>query len=506
MSNHSLLFLSLQEMFQIFGVSDSIQYISVYSFFIGWLSILILIYIMMTQTVFFTIKIITHFIFLFSFILPLISFAIVHSSFFNKARTATHAASGVFMLLFFLYRFMGQPPAILSFWQRISLMIVLFPGPLVHGSRLIASYQSGGRDNTLLGLRLMMTTSYGGVTLFECCIINIINAFIYFCIGWYLNQVWPGKYIGISMVDVIMNISGEIGITKPWYFPVTSVMHYLQKSHPAESDKNDKSFEDPSRFEPVKLHGNPEPFLKARGLRKRFQSRESSLFSETEYFDAVKGVDLDIYPSEIYVLLGHNGAGKTTLINMMIGMIQSTSGTVSICGKDLNTQSLQARESLGYCPQHDILYDFMTVYEHLMMFGIMKGLSLNELKMDIEEILEVLKITGKKHSRASTLSGGQKRRLSLAIALIGRSKVLFLDEPSSGMDPYTRRALWDILQRIKIGRSIIFTTHSMEEADVLGTRIGIMAQVSFYYFSLFFSLVLSFLSIYILPFSFATLG
>ncbi|KAJ4444283.1 hypothetical protein ANN_06075, partial [Periplaneta americana] len=191
---------------------------------------------------------------------------------------------------------------------------------------------------------------------------------------------------------------------------------------------------------------------------------------------AVKDLTLNMYEGHITVLLGHNGAGKTTTMSMLTGMITPTSGTALIGGYDVRTDIHMVRESLGLCPQHNVLFEDLTVREHLYFFGKMKGLSGTALETEIRKYVSLLDLEPKEHSQCQTLSGGMQRKLAAGVALCGGSKIVLFDEPTSGLDPAARRALWDLLQAEKEGRTILLTTHFMDEADLLGDRIAIMAD------------------------------
>lgn len=175
------------------------------------------------------------------------------------------------------------------------------------------------------------------------------------------------------------------------------------------------------------------------------------------------------------VLLGHNGAGKTTLIDIISGHNQKTSGLVRIDGYNIDSHPSEARRRVGFCPQFDVLFERLTVEEHLFFYGIVKG-ARDELKQEIEELLVQSGLDVHRRKLSKALSGGYKRKLSLAIAMIAKSKVLILDEPTSGMDPESRRKVWDFLQLIRHDRLILMTTHHMEEADALGDRIAVMSS------------------------------
>jgi len=193
---------------------------------------------------------------------------------------------------------------------------------------------------------------------------------------------------------------------------------------------------------------------------------------------AVDGLNLNIYQNEIFALLGHNGAGKSTTISILTGLYEATSGEVIYDGENIleADQMIEFRKKLGICPQNDVLFADLTVQEHLEMFSIFKGIENENIHSEVKKILSEIYMENKKNTLAKFLSGGEKRKLSIAIALIGGSQIVFLDEPSSGMDITSRRNLWEILKKCTNDRIIVLTTHYMEEAAVLGNRIGIMSN------------------------------
>lgn len=191
---------------------------------------------------------------------------------------------------------------------------------------------------------------------------------------------------------------------------------------------------------------------------------------------AVNDLSLTMYNSQIFALLGHNGAGKTTTISMLTGMIDITSGSAKIGSYDVQTEMETIRKSLGVCPQHDILFGDLTVKEHLELFATFKGMNPKEIPDAVEKIIADLDFIEKKNYLSKNLSGGQKRKLSVGIAFIGGSKIILLDEPTSGMDTSARRHIWEILKNYKQDKIVILTTHFMDEADFLGDRIAIMGE------------------------------
>jgi len=186
---------------------------------------------------------------------------------------------------------------------------------------------------------------------------------------------------------------------------------------------------------------------------------------------------LEIKKNEFFGLLGPNGAGKSTLIKILCGISDQTFGEVFIQGieKNLNLEKIQLE--IGYCPQFPLLFEDLSVESNLLFYSRMKGIPRNFENENLKKILKKVKLNSLgSNSIVSSLSGGMKQRLSLAIALVGNPSVLLLDEPTSDLDPTSKRAMWDILSEIKQNKSIILTTHSLEEADVLCDRIGIISH------------------------------
>ena len=178
-------------------------------------------------------------------------------------------------------------------------------------------------------------------------------------------------------------------------------------------------------------------------MNKTFQSGPSLSCTSTS-FTAVNGVSYAI-DGELLCMLGHNGAGKTTTINMLTGMLPITSGDAYVFGHSAKYDMDSIREIMGICPQHDILWDQLTGKEHLQLFAGLKGMNPDEIEEEANKRLEQVELLHVANVQAQAYSGGMKRRLSLAIALIGDPKVVFLDEPTTGMDPVTRRSVWNMI-------------------------------------------------------------
>jgi ABC-2 type transport system ATP-binding protein len=203
-------------------------------------------------------------------------------------------------------------------------------------------------------------------------------------------------------------------------------------------------------------------------------SNISKAFGATQ---AVDDVSLEIHPGEAFGLLGPNGAGKTTTLSMMVGLLTPDSGTVLI--DDQNPADAAVRENIGIAPQALSLYEELTALENLKFFGQLYKQSATNLKQRIEWSLEFASLTDRRNDLVKTFSGGMKRRLNMAIALIHDPQVILFDEPTVGVDPQSRNHIFDCIEKLKSeGRTIIYTTHYMEEAQRLCDRIAIMDQGS----------------------------
>nr|WP_010175949.1 ATP-binding cassette domain-containing protein [Bacillus coahuilensis] len=204
-----------------------------------------------------------------------------------------------------------------------------------------------------------------------------------------------------------------------------------------------------------------EIMVNVEGLVKRYGS-----------FTAVKGIHFQVHTGEIFGLLGPNGAGKTTTIEMLVGLRKPDGGTATLSGYDVQTQVNQVKEVIGVQLQSTSLFELLKVEEILHLYA-----SFYPSHIDINKLIEDMLLTEKRNARIKGLSGGQKQRLAIALALIHNPHIVFLDEPTTGLDPQARRTLWDIVKRLKEqGKTVLLSTHYMDEAHVLCDRIGIMDQ------------------------------
>ena len=210
--------------------------------------------------------------------------------------------------------------------------------------------------------------------------------------------------------------------------------------------------------------------IEVKGLKKYFEAKKHS-----RHVKAVDGVSFEVKKGELFGLLGPNGAGKTTTIKMLCGLLKPTDGTAIIDGHDIREELSEIKESISICPQEAAMFPFLTGKENIEYFGNMHLMSKEKINERSEELLKLLGLYEDSDRRAKGYSGGMKRQLNLIIALINEPEILFLDEPTVGMDPRVRRKTWEFIGSInKQDRTIILTTHYIEEAEALCDRVAII--------------------------------
>jgi len=203
--------------------------------------------------------------------------------------------------------------------------------------------------------------------------------------------------------------------------------------------------------------------------------KENTLVKNYGDFQAVKGISFNIKEGEIFSLLGPNGAGKTTTISMLSTLYTPTSGDATIAGHSVTKNPMAVRNAIGVVPQDLALYEDLTARENLTFWGQMYGLSGTALKNRVEEVLGQIGLVDKAKDRVKTYSGGMKRRVNIGVGLLHKPKLLFMDEPTVGIDPQSRRAILDTVKDLnKQGMTVLYTTHYMEEAEELSDRVGII--------------------------------
>ena len=214
--------------------------------------------------------------------------------------------------------------------------------------------------------------------------------------------------------------------------------------------------------------------------QKKNENKYLKINKVTKRFDQLKAVDNfngELFSNEIFCLLGHNGAGKTTLVNIISGLMDPEEGDVLLDGVSLLTHKDLIYQNIGLCQQENILFDYLTVQEHLQYIYDIKGIQRNF--NEIQELILKLDLSEVQFRQCENLSGGQKRKVCIALALLSGGKIIILDEPTSGMDVIAKKKLWEFLKNYQKEKIILITTHSLEEAEYLGTRIGIMTDGHF---------------------------
>ncbi|KAE9551192.1 hypothetical protein FO519_005605 [Halicephalobus sp. NKZ332] len=312
-----------------------------------------------------------------------------------------------------------------------------------YGMTMLATAEAAGlaRWETIQAIEIEMYQ----VSLTKVLVAFAFDTVVYLFVAWYISALFPGAY----------------GIPKKWNFFLTK--SYWCNTFPETETRiqNPVSLQQDSESEP------------------NLPLAVEILEMEKVYNNHTKALDklsVKFYESQITAFLGHNGAGKTTTISILTGLYPPSGGTAYVYGKDIRTDISAIRESLGVCPQHNVLFDSMTVEEQLRFYGSLKGLSDEDLEEEVDSMLVDLGLTIKRKSLSSDLSGGMKRKLCIGIALIGGSKLVILDEPTAGIDAHARRSIWQLLLKHKKGRTMILSTHHMDEADVLADRITVIAE------------------------------
>jgi len=272
---------------------------------------------------------------------------------------------------------------------------------------------------------------------------------------------WPILYMCIETVVYFLL---AIGIDLLLSFPAIKAWLLPDKDIPVDDADADEDVREEVRR--VERGAASSDLLVLKGLRKIYGGAKA----------AVRNLTFGVPKSQVFGLLGINGAGKSTAFKMLSGDIVPTSGTATISGHDVLREQIECRRLIGYCPQFDAILDLLSVREHLEMYARIKGVPTDQLEQVVQAKMQQMDLPKFEHKLAGTLSGGNKRKLSVGIALIGNPSLVLLDEPSTGVDPVARRKMWDIITQVATERktcSVVLTTHSMEECQALAQRVGI---------------------------------
>ncbi|XP_026071559.1 ATP-binding cassette sub-family A member 1 [Carassius auratus] len=388
------------------------------------------------------------FVFLLVFCMATVMQCFFISVFFSRANLAAACGSLIYFLLYLPHVLCYAWRDVLGFGTKIatSLLSCVAFG---YGCENFSRYEEQGIGIQWSNIRVSPQEN-DRYSFIVSIFMMLFDAFIYWILTWYIENVYPGQY----------------GIPKPWYFPFTSSYWC---GTPVGSDAH-----------PDLLHEleNQSGYLEKPppGMKPGVCIRNLVKVYKTGNKLAVDGLSLDFYQDHITSFLGHNGAGKTTTMSILTGLFAPTSGTAYINGYDIRSDMDTIRTHLGMCPQHNVLFNDLTVEEHIYFYARLKGRSSKEVKKEIDQMIRDVGLPHKRKDLVKNLSGGMQRKLSVAIAFVGGSNVVILDEPTAGVDPYARRGIWELLLKYKTGRTIILSTHHMDEADILGDRIAIISH------------------------------
>lgn len=359
--------------------------------------------------------------------------------------------------------------ASLSFYS-IATSLILYANPLeVPRWNLLLPQMSFIRIYYFISKQCMETGCYQSFDQFDGELRTALNYFIF------TGVAYPG-------IAIVISICQSYNIGTRWFsssrYSLTGSGGQQPESAIAVSGKmtspERNSFEpgscvraEKARIQKESMQSTYHAPLITHGVSKTYSRGGTSFVAlHPTYFSVRKG--------EVLGLLGPNGAGKTTLISILTGLVQPDSGEAWIGGASILNELPKVYKSIGVCPQFDLFWEDLTVEEHLLFYLRLKG-SKHDLDSEEAEVLRVctdVELQDHRYKLAKALSGGMKRRLSLAISLIGNPDAIFLDEPTTGLDPLNREIFWGILQKIKKDKSIILTTHLMQEADFLSDRVG----------------------------------
>jgi len=442
------------------------EYIYFLSFFLHWI-ILNTIYAVINSAILTRVLQNTGFIYIFAFFwlfgMTVFSLAYFFQSLMDKTRIAIIISILVYFVMFFV------SVAVLSEdVENIPKMFIslLPPTALQLGLTVLSKYEA----NFIKFGSNEVSSSYNNFSVGNMYLMLFIDIFLYLILGYLFDHIIPHQY-GIGLwckkksklnLNEIKKNDNKVNYIK---IDVDNKKNGIKNSDYSTVTENQDYFQSEQNYEDKIKSGD---CFRIRNLKKVFDDGKV----------AVNGLNLNLYNQEIFALLGHNGAGKSTTISILSGLYEATEGSAFYKNMDvLESGNMDKfRSKLGICPQHDVLFENLSVKEHLNMFCIFKGVESKAIAGEIEKTLFDMQLNDIQNELAKNLSGGQKRRLSIAIALIGGSEVVFLDEPSSGMDITSRRNLWEILKKCVEKRIIVLTTHYMEEAAILGNRIGIVSN------------------------------
>ncbi|XP_058116847.1 phospholipid-transporting ATPase ABCA3-like [Anopheles coustani] len=358
-------------------------------------------------------------------------------------------------------------------FKSLTLPLCIFPvNGWLTGGLIFVSYKSSGHVFEAHDLFNSAYPTFESYSLFSVYLMQLCGIIFWLFLWFYVTNVFPGRYgtpksKGFCLSkNYWLRARGTLMGNRVMAESRRTVDQSVdQEMVPVDSMCLDTPI--PDGVEQQAVGKQVKPLVRITKLNKVYKRRWNTGREKV----AVKDFSLSIYSNSITVLLGHNGAGKTTTMNIITGMVPRTSGSIIVDGEQAPDRY---RQQIGFCPQHNVFYSFLNCREHVEFFGCLRGLSLEDARKEAVDVMKKVNLMDKSEAFVHTLSGGMKRRLSLANAIIGNTKLLILDEPTSGLDPESRRDIWDLLLKLRRDHTILLTTHFMEEADILGDWIAIM--------------------------------
>ncbi|KAM4691856.1 cholesterol transporter ABCA5 [Rhinophrynus dorsalis] len=441
----------LKEFMKIMGLHDSafwLPWVLLYSGFIWVISLLMAV---VTTTLYPFNKSNWFLIFLLYFLygISLILFALMLTPLFKKARRA-----GTFVFLVTLV--LGALGVFIALKEDFPKSFVWFFSPFCQCTFMIGIAQVLHLEDFETGAQFSHLKN-GPYPLIITFIFLVVDSVMYLLLATYLDQILPGEY-GLKQ--------------RPFFFLRPSYWSKRRRNYGElnESQYN-RTVDLTDVIEPVSSELQGKEAIRISSLYKSFKK-------EKKYTETLQGLTFDIYEGQITGLLGHSATGKTTLMNILCGLCPPTSGFATIYGHRVTDidEILEVSKLTGICQQIDVHFDVLTVEENLLIFASLRGIDEKNKEQEVNRILCDLDMQALKHNQVKTLSGGQKRKLSVGIAILGNPKVLLLDEPTAGMDSCSRYTVWNLLKNRKGNHVTVFSTHCMEEADILADRKVVISK------------------------------
>ncbi|NXN97469.1 ABCAA protein, partial [Rhinopomastus cyanomelas] len=361
-------------------------------------------------------------------------------------------ASNMGFLITFLFGCLSLSVLIENIPEPLKLFLGLFC-PFAFNTGIakifhLEKYEIGFSFSNLMGESYFLFSTY---------IILCFDSALYMILALYFDKVLPGKF----------------GIPEPPFFCLKPSYWVRSKrlstrEMPRTTTSHEQLLSDDIELVPSEFMGKEA--IRVHNIRKTYRKDKKT--------EALRGLSLNIYEGQITAVLGHSGAGKTTLLNVLAGLTLPSAGSATIYNNKLSEAGdrEEIKEMIGICPQSNVHFEVLTVRENLKTFAEIKGIKSKEVEREVQNILELLDISNIEGTQAEKLSGGQKRKLSIAIAMLGHPQVLVLDEPTAGLDPLSRHRVWSLLKEHRAGRVIVFSTQFMDEADILADRKAFLSH------------------------------